>query len=173
MFLLDTNVVSHATKEVQNRALKEWFKRQTSLAIPFPVILEIQQGIVELEVRNSRKASELLAWLDTVLDSDYYYPQVTPEVARKLAELQCCRPLRNLWLVNEDCKKKPGMDLFIAAISIVHRIPIATLDATDFITIHRHFELPGVYHPIFRCWLVPRGESRRRHDAPGAKQRLA
>lgn len=173
MFLLDTNVVSHAAKEVQNSLLREWFRQQTAVAIPFPVILEIQQGIVELETRNSRKAADLLEWLETVLDSDFHYPQVSTEVARKLAEMQCCPPLKNLWLPSEDSKKKPGMDLFIAAISIVHRIPIATLDATDFILIGRHFELPGVYHPIFRSWLVPRSHVRKVRDTAAPRKRTA
>jgi predicted nucleic acid-binding protein len=154
MFLLDTNVVSHASKAKQNPIIKEWFKRQTRIAIPFPVFTEIRQGIVSIQRTNPEKAAELSVWLETVIDSDFYFPPMTPAVALKLAELYDCGPLKHLWYAGEQKNKKPGQDLAIAAISIIHQIPIATLDGGDFAKIDSFFALPGVYNPAFNTWVV-------------------
>lgn len=155
MFLLDTNIVSHAKKKKQNPSIKKWFESQAAIAIPFPVFIEIRQGIVSLERGDPQKAAELSAWLQTILDSDFYMPPMTPEVAMKQAELYNCRPLKPLWYTGQQKDKKPGQDLAIAAISIVYQLPIATLDGFDFRQIDFFFPLPGVYNPAFDTWTVP------------------
>ncbi|MBD9538932.1 type II toxin-antitoxin system VapC family toxin [Ensifer sp. ENS04] len=155
VFLLDTNVISGAQKKQPQPALAAWLKRQSTLAIPFPVILEIEIGIVEVSATNPRKAAELRRWRDELLETDFIYPAVTPAVARQLAAMQCCRPLKNLWCVDQRSEKHmPGQDLFIAAISIANTMPIATIDRGDFMLIHRYFPLPGLYDPIQGTWLV-------------------
>ncbi|KQS76434.1 hypothetical protein [Rhizobium sp. Leaf383] len=157
MFMMDTNVLSHGSKPArnQNRTITEWFKNQPSIAIPFPVLVEIQQGIITVGREQPAKARELEQWLEGVLEADYLYPEATPAVARKLAEMNCCRPLKHLWYVNEQAKdKKPGMDLFIAAMAIVYDMPIATLDIWDFVCIHKYFPLPGVYDPSVDSWII-------------------
>ncbi|KQS75177.1 hypothetical protein ASG25_20675 [Rhizobium sp. Leaf384] len=160
MFLLDTNVLSHASKPAkkQNHVISNWLKNQASIAIPFPVLLEIQQGIIEVGKEQPVKATALTQWLDHILEGEYHYPEATPAVARTLAEMNCCRPLKHLWYVNEQAKdKKPGMDLFIAAMSIVHDIPIATLDVWDFVCINKFFPLPGLYDPSGDTWIIVKG----------------
>lgn len=169
MFLLDTNIVSHATKAKQNPIINEWFKRQDRIAIPFPVFIEIRQGITSVGRNNPQKAAELSAWLDTVVGSDFYLPPMTAAVAVKLAELYSCRPLKNFWFVGEQSDKKPGQDLTIAAVAIVHQIPIATLDGGDFAKIDFFFPLPGVYNPAFDTWIVDASEV----DAPPLPKTIA
>jgi hypothetical protein len=128
------------------------------LAIPFPALLEVYQGITEVRAKKPTLAREILDWLDGVLSMQYHYPEVNREVARVLAALYCCTELAHLWYTNPENarRKKPGQDLFFAAISIAHDIPIATLDAKDFALIDRHMPLPGVYNPAFSVWVVER-----------------
>ncbi|PYE93015.1 hypothetical protein C8J35_11612 [Rhizobium sp. PP-F2F-G38] len=138
-------------------------KSQHQIAIPFPAIVEIQQGILEIGYDKPEKAEKLSQWLDELMLTDFYYPEATPAVARKLAEMNCCRPLKNLWYVNGATGKKPGMDLFIAAIAIVHNLWIATMDNDDFVIIDKFFPLPGVYNPKSSVWRIDR---RRELDLP-------
>jgi hypothetical protein len=90
---------------------------------------------------------------------------MTPNVARLLGEMMCCRPLSNLWL-SSSIGRKPGQDLAIAAVAIVYEMPIATLDETDFTLIDEYFSLPGLFNPAFGTWPVPRCGDRMR--APNA-----
>ncbi len=83
------------------------------------------------------------------------------------SKLYCCRPLHRLWYPEED--KKPGQDLFIAAMSIVYDMPIATLNHGDFEQINKFHSLPGVYNPNRQSWAVPRSRkaaSTQTADAP-------
>lgn len=118
MFLLDTSVLSHAQYSRQHPAVGAWLDEQESVAIPFPALLEVQQGIIEVEITQPDLAAELLIWLEGLLSMDHVYPEINAGVARILAMLYCCEPLRHLWYTNpvNTKKKKPGQDLFIAAV---------------------------------------------------------
>lgn len=157
MFLLDTNILSNAQKPRPHPVLQEWFRRQQVLVIPFPVILEIEQGIAEVRRNKPAKADELREWLDGLLKTvGIYQPDIDKRVARVLAEMHSCRPLKNFWYPSMPTKKErlPGQDLFIAAVAVAHRLPIATLDGDDYAYINRHYRLPGVYNPAFDTWVV-------------------
>jgi predicted nucleic acid-binding protein len=157
IFLLDTNIISNASRQKPHPVIAEWLRAQTRLAIPFAAILEVETGIVDKHRSDPVRADELWDWLDGLLDTDFEYPVPTPQVARVLAKLICCRPLTNLWFANPQAdKRKPGQDLFIAATSIVYDMPVATLDVRDFEQIDGYFPLPGVYNPAFDVWAVPR-----------------
>ncbi|MGJ7038882.1 MULTISPECIES: type II toxin-antitoxin system VapC family toxin [Shinella] len=161
MFLLDTSVLSHAHYSRQHPAVGQWLDGQRHLAIPFPVILEVYIGIYEAQKNKPLLAEEILGWLDDVLSADFFYPDINREVSRILATLYCHNELRHLWYRDPENarKRKPGQDLFIAAISIAHDIPIASLDAKDFALINRHVHLPGVYNPAFSSWVVPKRQN--------------
>lgn len=164
IFLLDTNVISNAQKKQPQPDLAAWLKRQSRLAIPFPVILEIEIGIAEISATHPEKAVELRQWLDALLETNFVYPEITTGVARHLAAMQCCPPLKHLCRVDPRSKEQmPGQDLFIAAISIVHEMPIATIDRRDFMLIDRYFPLPGIYDPVQDVWL----QETRRASTPG------
>ncbi|TDK31828.1 type II toxin-antitoxin system VapC family toxin [Rhizobium deserti] len=156
MFLLDTSILSDAQNPQPLVRVQRWLRRQARIAIPFPVILEIEQGILDVRRTKPHKADELGTWLREVLVSEFEYPEITPEVARTLADMNCCGPLKNFWYVNPHGKKekRPSQDLFIAAISIVHDLPLATMNEKDFVFIDRYFPLPGVYNPNTGCWAV-------------------
>lgn len=168
MFLLDTSVLSQAQYKKAHPSVAGWLAEQQDLAIPFPVLLEIQQGIVEIGASQPALAAEIMAWFDDLLEWDFLYPGINHEVAKTLAKLHCCEPLRHLWYTNPENTKrrKPGQDLFIAAVSITHDLPTATLNAKDFSLIDQYYALPGVYNPGFSMWVVQRAGCREtmRHD---------
>lgn len=157
MFLLDTNVLSHSSKKKQHPAVVRWLTSQETLAIPFSAIQEIQQGIIDVSGQNPARAAEILVWLETLLLTNFEFPDLTVDVARTLGSLYCCRPLKHLWLPDASSRreKRPGHDLTISAIAIVHKLPIATMDAKDFKLIDRVFGLPcGAYNPMSAQWIV-------------------
>ncbi|NKJ77827.1 PIN domain-containing protein [Rhizobium leguminosarum] len=167
IFLLDTNIISNSSKRRPHPTVSAWLTAQSRVAIPFAVMLEVETGIAEKHRSDPEKAEALWEWMDQLLDTAFEYPIPTPQVARLLARLLCCRPLNQLWLANPKAdNKKPGQDLFIAATAIAYDMPIATLNAKDFELIDGFFPLPGVYNPAFDVWAVqrcqvapPRGET--------------
>ncbi|MCJ8057184.1 type II toxin-antitoxin system VapC family toxin [Shinella curvata] len=159
IFLLDTNILSESSRPRPHPTISAWLRRQRRVAIPFAVILEVETGIAGKYRSDPYRAEELWQWMDELLETDFEYPAATPQVARILGKLLCCKPLTHLWLVNEHAhEKKPGQDLFIAATSIVYDMPIATMNAKDFETINRFHPLPGVYNPSNDMWTIPRCE---------------
>ncbi len=164
IFLLDTNVISNTSKTYPLPAVKRWLESQTRLAIPFPAILEVETGIADLRRVDPVRARKLTEWIDGLLKTQFYYPPSTPEVARVLARLYCCRPLERLWQPEED--KKPGQDLFIAAVSIVYDMPIATMNSGDFEQINKHRPLPGVFNPNRGIWTIPRVAKTAKDEKP-------
>ncbi|MGF9564989.1 PIN domain-containing protein [Neorhizobium sp. BT27B] len=164
MFLLDTSVLSEAQRVKPSPEVQRWLRRQQRIAIPFPVILEIEQGILDVIETKPHKGHELREWLSELLESEFEYPEVTPRVAAILAEMMCCAPLKNFWFINPDGKKdkKPSQDLFIAAVAIVHALPLATLNDRDFQSINRFFPIPGVFNPGSGQWPVAKPGSSKR-----------
>lgn len=153
-FLLDTNILSNDRIQAFPR-LRIWLEAQNSIAICFPVLVEIEQGIAKVRNDNPAKALALRNWLDKLLSLPHLYPEPSPSVARLLGEMHCCSPLRKFWQPPASTKDhKPDQDLFIAAMAIVHNLPIATLNLADFIAIDRHFPLPGVLDPAAGLWGV-------------------
>jgi predicted nucleic acid-binding protein len=154
-FLLDTCVISQAEKAKPNPAVASWLEAQTSLAIPYPVLLEVETGHYERSIVAPHRGRELRAWIDGLLQTEFVYPAMTPAVARLHAEMLCCRPLKDLWFIDDRGKKKPSQDLSIASISIHYQMPIASLDG-HFQRINRYYPLPGVYDPALEVWTVDR-----------------
>ena len=154
IFLIDTNIISNASKRRPHPAISSWLAQQPRLAIPFPVVLELEAGTAELGRRDPHKADLLRTFVDDIFKTQPEYPEMTPKVARLLGEMMCCRPLSNLW-ISSSIGRKPGQDLSIAAMSIIHGMPIAILNDKDFELIDDYFELPGVFNPAFNHWPVP------------------
>jgi toxin FitB len=67
--------------------------------------------------------------------------------------------LRNLLVHDPGAKKtKTGADLAIASIAITHRAVVTTGNCSDFLFIHRHFPLPGLYDPFHGKWVIKPNE---------------
>ncbi|WP_174010300.1 PIN domain-containing protein [Rhizobium rhizogenes] len=157
VFLLDTNIISNSSKKRPSIAVTEWLETQRRVAIPFPVILEVETGIAEISITDPPKAALLRQWADELFETDFMMPLPNAKVAAVLGKLYSCRSLNMHWLADPYAdRKRPGQDLFIAALSIVYDLPIATLDHKDFMQIHQFFELPGVYNPEIGLWAIAR-----------------
>ncbi|MER9333105.1 PIN domain-containing protein [Mesorhizobium sp. M0293] len=159
MFLLDTNVLSEFTKKRPNRHVLAWADWATSshrLAIPFGAVFELQRGIESLRLRNPSRAHDLSRWLNEVLETDMVFLAMDAAVARTYASMTTVPSLRHLWVPSpQNHRRGPGQDLAIAATAIVYRIPVVSMDVHDFLRIHAHFELPGLFNPIEETWEVP------------------
>lgn len=153
IFLLDTNVISNASKRVPHPRVAAWLAAQETVAIPFAALVEMECGISEKNRTDPKKAAALWTWLDDILQTRFEYPALTPPVARILGRMMCCRDLTHLWISSSE-RKRPGQDLTIAAMAIIYGMPIATLDTGDFAHINRYFTLPGVFNPAFSSWAV-------------------
>lgn len=82
-------------------------------------------------------------------------PEMNPAVAGIYAHLTSVPRLRNLWVAQGNQKiARLGHDLMIASIAIAHGMPILTDNITDFMSVHDHVALPGVYHPMNSRWYV-------------------
>jgi hypothetical protein len=107
---------------------------------------------------------QLLAWFDKFAAGCDTYPEMNSEAARLLGRMAATPALQHFFITSERRNKhgdvlaplrvQLGGDVILAAMSITHRIPIATLNTRDFIYIDRFFPLPGVYDPRTDCWLV-------------------
>jgi predicted nucleic acid-binding protein len=157
IFLLDTNILSNAGLQRPPPGLRWWMKAigAKSLAISFPVIAELRRGAHLASQHDPQKAKRLHDWIEDILSVDFQFAEFSPEAAGLYAEMTTVGPLRHLYVPDPKQKKdKLGHDLFFAALSIVHKMPIASFNVKDFILIDRYFPLPGVFHPVEDKWHV-------------------
>lgn len=154
-FLVDTNVLSNLRKKSPDIRTAQWIFH-ASIAIPFPVIMEIEFGISSRRRTDPEKAEKLRVWLDWLLTRRYEYPPMTPDVARLQATMLEEPTLKNLWCPHP-CKRPrpPGQDVFIAAVAKCYGLPIATYNTKDFVEIDRSFPLHGIYNPATDEWARP------------------
>ena len=75
--------------------------------------------------------------------------------AQLLGRMNETPALRNFLVHDPGTKKtKTGADLAIASIAIAHKAVVTTGNGSDFLVIHQHFPLRGLYDPFQGKWLV-------------------
>jgi len=120
------------------------------------VTMEIQIGIERARRSDPAIAQSVQDWLGGMLQASR--PQVLPldtEAGMLLGRMYETPPLRNLLVNDPGAKKsKTGADLAIASIAIAQNAVVATGNASDFLLIHDHFPLHGLYDPFEDKWLV-------------------
>ena len=131
MYLLDTNVVSELRKAEVGTAdpnVKAWSDALDAEAAFLSVItvLELEQGTLLMERRDSRQGAMLRAWLEnrTLPQFEGRILSVDLLVARRCATLHVPDP-------------KEDRDSLIAATALVHGMTVVTRNVKD-------FELAGV-----------------------------
>jgi predicted nucleic acid-binding protein len=157
VLLMDTNVVSLAGRERPPPGLRPWLAEigTERLAISYPVIAELFRGAHLVRASNPKKADQILEWVAMVRNVGFRILPMTLEVADVYAKMTSLPRLKHLWTSDGKSKKgRLGHDLMIAAVSIVHRAPILTGNAADFLVIERSFPLPGLYDPFESSWHV-------------------
>jgi predicted nucleic acid-binding protein len=159
MYILDTDVLSELARNSGHGALKAWVRDQPnhSLMITFSVFLEIHRGIERLRESNPPKACQLEEWFERLVASDQFViADMNVRSAKIYAKMTLMPALRFLWTTTPGSKyPKQGQDLAIAAMAIFHDVPVVTRNHKDFLIIHNHFPLPGLYNPATDTWHIP------------------
>lgn len=164
--LLDTNILSTAYLPRPPEWLWEWLESipPDMIAIPWTTVYETEYGIRIAQRDNPMRALELLAWFTEFLKTRLTFPEMDVQASRLLGQMAATPALRHFF-VTEDRKNKHGEplkaerirlggDAMLAALSISHQIPIATMNVKDFLRIHSLFPLPGLYNPKDAVWTI-------------------
>ena|SRR3990172_8792294 len=124
-YLLDTCVLSELIKPSPNPSVIEWVNNcdERSLFVSVLVIGEIQKGIAKLE--ESKKKSELQAWLDNELVKRF-----------KGRILNINKKTTSIWgKLQGEAEKKgeiiPVIDALIGATAIEHNLIVVTRNVND------------------------------------------
>lgn len=172
MYILDTCVLSNLRLKFPDQNITEWISQEEeALALTPASVFEIQRGITLIQESVPQKARELEEWLDDLLAQGLPYLEMNEKVARLHACMTCTPALKNLWL-NGPNTKTPSLkqDLVIAATAIVYGATIATMNTKDFLCIHNHYQLPGLYNPQKRQWSIHPLYSESKKTRPEGRQ---
>jgi predicted nucleic acid-binding protein len=153
-YLLDTCVLSETSRTKPHPNVMRFIETATGLFIPAVALMEFQLGIMELCSRDPIKAVKLSAWYQGIIQGGMPVIETGKDVAEVWGTLAADRRLRNLIVANPAAKKpRNGQDLHIAAVALVHRLPIATVNVSDFLLINDCYPLPGIYNPMSDHWV--------------------
>lgn len=157
MLLMDTDIVSFMGNPKAPPGLRPWLLKVGvhQLALCYPVVAELMRG-ANLKLRdNPGKALAIADWTKALIATPFHFPEMNMAVAMKYAEMTAVPELRHMWTVHSNQKSnRLGHDLSIAAVAIVHRLPIMSGNVEDYLAIHQMFPLPGLYHPLKARWFI-------------------
>ncbi|TCR85309.1 hypothetical protein [Rhizobium sp. BK376] len=159
--LLDTSVLSEARRQEPVQEVQRFLRSlpDESIAIPAPVVFELERGGQMLRTSRPDRAEPLLSWLGGLLATNVFIPPMGAEIFRLIATMATVPALRRFWRDDRTTGElRFGCDPAIAAVAIHYQMPVATRDVNDFMLIHRHFRIPGVYEPFHRRWHVDPSE---------------
>ncbi|MHD0644268.1 PIN domain-containing protein [Pseudomonas aeruginosa] len=126
MYLLDTNVISELRKAKQGKAdagVVAWAQtvQVGELYLSAISILEIEQGVLSIERKDTAQGALLRAWLDQ---------HVLPGFAGRILPVDVAVALRCARLHVPDHKNES--DALIAATALVHGMTVVTRNVKDF-----------------------------------------
>lgn len=159
MFLLDTDIVSNTRKVRPHPRLLRWLGETNpgDLAISAMTVFELEAGISLLRAGgNMAKADEISLWLDGLIASGSLPVLPIDHLVARLYGRMIATPQLKNFLFSTPASKQPksGGDLILAATAIIHGATIVTNNARDFLAIHQHFPLAGLYLPFTDEWLI-------------------
>lgn len=124
MFLLDTNVISELRKPAARRDANVWAwvtrTPEPDVRLSVITLLELEQGVLQVERRDLSQATFMRAWLTMVRER--YAGRMLPvdeAVANQCAGLHVP-------------DRRPERDALIAATALVHGLTVVTRDVKDF-----------------------------------------
>lgn len=171
--LLDTSVLSEARKTAEelNENIVAFLKNIPlgAVAVPPAAIFELRRGALILSKTDPVRGNVLGRWIDELLETDIWLPSVNVDVRHLVAIMSVTPELAGFWMTSSyRSRMKFGCDPEIAATSIVHGIPIASTDVSDYMRINRYFQIPGLYCPLRGRWFIdpPEGWRLREHIQP-------
>lgn len=152
-FILDTCVLSEASKSRPHPSVTRFLQGGENLLLPSAVIMEFQLGITKAAAIDPVRAVRLTNWYQRTVLAGLPILDTTKEVAEVWGILAADPRFRSL-ITGDTRAKRPrdGQDLHVAAFAIALRYPIATMNVTDFALIDRCYPLPGVYNPMADRW---------------------
>ena len=152
-YLLDTCILSETSKPRPHPNIVHFIQTAGNFALPAAAIVEYQQGIMEVCETDPTRAVKLAAWYEEIMRSGIPVLETNREVAEIWGTLASDKRLLGLSIADRRAKRpRHGQDLHIAAVSLAHRIPIATVNTRDFNLINSCYPLPGIYDPIADRW---------------------
>ncbi|WP_132277760.1 type II toxin-antitoxin system VapC family toxin [Neorhizobium sp. JUb45] len=125
-YLLDTNVVSELRKVGDGKAdpnVTAWISGQEArdLYISAITILELERGILDIQLRDVTQSSRLRAWMDS---------RVRPEFSERIIPIDDAIATRCAHLHVPD--RRNEADAIIAATALVHGHVVVTRNIQDF-----------------------------------------
>lgn len=152
-YLLDTCVLSETSRRNPHPAVVRFIETAENLMLPVAVVMEFQMGITEISYKDPVRAVRLATWYQRLAASGLPVIDTNTEVAEVWGVLAADHRLKNLFVANARAQRpRAGQDLHIAAVALVHRIAIATMNVKDFTLIDRFYPLPGIYNPMEEKW---------------------
>ncbi len=126
MFVLDTNVLSELRKAAAGKAdarVVAWAEsvRPAALFLSAITLMEIEQGVLQLERRDVRQGAAIRHWFER---------QVLPAFEGRMLAIDDRVALRCARLHVPDPRKE--RDALIAATALVHGMTVVTRDTADF-----------------------------------------
>ena len=161
LYLLDTAALSEFALKEPHASFADWVATvpEGSLAISSSSVIETQRGVEKLKGSKPLRAKELDEWLTVLLGrTDIRFLSMNARAARIFGKMTSVPALKNLWVPDpRAAQPKLGQDLQVAAMSIAYRASIASPNVKDFMLIHAHFPLPGLFNPLSYSWVIPHG----------------
>ena len=152
-FLLDTCVLSETSRRNPHPAVLRFIESADNLMLPNAVVMEFQMGITEISHKDPVRAVRIATWYQRLAASGLPVIDTNTEVAGVWGVLAADPRLKNLFVANARAQRpRAGQDLHIAAVALVHRMAIATMNVKDFTLIDRFYPLPGIYNPMEDKW---------------------
>ncbi|EJC80807.1 putative nucleic acid-binding protein [Rhizobium leguminosarum bv. trifolii WSM2297] len=150
-FVLDTCVISETALPRPREPVIRFLATAEKYFIPAGALMELQLGITKVCATNPIKAVKLSAWYHELVRAGIPIIETDREVSETWGVLSADPRLQGLCQSGRKAIRG-GQDLHIAAAALVRRLPIATMNVTDFMLIHECYPLPGVYDPLESRW---------------------
>lgn len=150
-FLLDTCVVSEATKPRPNPAVLDFLEMADEYFIPAAVLFEARVGIANIAASDPAKAARLSNWYHKLLQLPVIEPTI--DILETWGRLEGDRRLNGLRLPRRGAATpRTSQDIQIAAVAIARGAAIATMNVKDFMLINKYHSIPGIYNPKEQRW---------------------
>jgi predicted nucleic acid-binding protein len=170
LYLLDTAALSEFALMEPHASFANWVATvpEGSLAISASSVIETQRGVEKLRGSRPHRAKELDEWLTVLLGrTDIRFLSMNARAARIFGKMTSVPTLKNLWVPDpRAAQPKLGQDLQVAATSIAYQASVASPNVKDFMLIHAHFPLPGLFNPLSGSWAIPHEPFGRRSEIP-------
>jgi len=157
-FLVDTNVISIFAKRGEpDPSVVAWLTGvdNADIAMSVLTVTEMIAGVEKHRLVNAAEADAMTRQVQRLIST--YRSTFLPfdlKAAALLGTMRAVPALRTFITGGTVDKPKNGIDLSIAACAIVNDLTVGTRNTKEFLTIHRHVPLPGLFNPFENEWLV-------------------